>query len=280
MIPLTVPEKVKSTYQKNLAELTKKTSSYLFFVYDHRLEHLQFDFYGKNISEKAPRVTHPFSIAAKSNISAFVTYLGLISRYAEQFPYISYMVKLTGKIPIQTYTDDAHNYPLCSVDDVIHFKEQTKLNILGVACVVYLGSIYEKEMLQCAEKMIIDAHKHGLLTCLFMYICGEEIPIDDPMLVAGAAGVANVLGADFVKIHVPNVMTEEDLYKIKHAAGNTAILFSGGEKKQEKELLDRYSYWIQNGFCSGAAIGRNIFQREEKDAIELMNQIASIKMIS
>jgi fructose-bisphosphate aldolase/6-deoxy-5-ketofructose 1-phosphate synthase len=280
MIPLTVPEKEKSIYQNNFAELTKKSSNYLFFVYDHRLEHLQSDLYGKNISEQASQVEHPFSIAAKSNISAFVTYLGLIARYAEQFPEIPYFVKLTGKIPIRTYAGDAYNYPLYSVSDVLHFREQTGLNILGVASVIYLGSVYEKEMLQCAEKMILDAHKQGLLTCLFIYIRNEAVSEKDPMLVAGAAGIANVLGADFVKIHVYDAMTEEDLHKIKRAAGNTKVLFAGGEKRESKTLLENYSFWIQNGLCSGAAIGRNIFQREEQDAIQLINQIAKIKMIS
>jgi len=279
IIPLTVSPEKQDLYKKNMAIVTNNFTKTILFAYDHRIEHLQYDFYGENVSSDASLVEHAFTIATKSKITAFATHLGLISRYAEHFPNIPYVVKLTGKIPIRTFTNDAYNYPLWSIYDVIDLQKRTTLCISGIAVTVYLGSIYEPQMLQVAAEYIDIAQYHGLVTFLFMYLRNKEIKQDDIMLLAGAAGVANSLGADFVKLHVPDNIAVHDAEKIRRAAGNTNILFAGGEKVDQKALLGRMTYQFQNNMCDGVAIGRNLFKRSVSEGTKLVDEIIEIRNI-
>jgi len=276
IIPLTVPQEKHDVYKKNMAIVTNKFTKTILFAYDHRVEHLQYDFYGENVVPNARLVEHAFTIATTSTISAFATHLGLISRYAEQFQNIPYVVKLTGKIPIRTFTNDAYNYPLWSIHDVLDLQKKTNLSIPGIAVTVYLGSIFEPQMLQVAAEYIKTAQNHGFVTFLFMYLRSKDIKENDITLLAGAAGVANALGADFVKLHVPDSMTIQDAKKIRCAAGNTRILFAGGEMIDSKELFGRISHQFQNNMCDGVAIGRNLFKRSVSDATKLVDDITTI----
>lgn len=275
-IPLTVTNEAKEKYYKNMCTITNHCSRIVLFTYDHRLEHLAYDFYGENVTNNAVDVEHAFFIASKSTITAFVTQFGLIARYGDQFRNIPYLVKLTGKVPIRTFTNDAYNYPLCYVQDVIELQKNSGLQILGVAVTIYLGSIFEEHMIQYASEAIKQAHKQGMIAFLFMYIRGENLNQKDLMLLAGAASIANVLGADFVKLHVPADVRIEDTKKIRSAAGNTRILYAGGDKVETKVLLNRLTFQFENNMCDGVAVGRNLFQREAKEAIVLVDQIRRI----
>jgi len=276
MIPLTVLDNQQERYCEHMRIVTSNFTRTILFAYDHRLEHLQYDFYGDGVAKDAYSVEHALTIAAKSKMSAFATQFGLIARYARSFDSVPYVVKLTGKVPVRTFTDDAYNYSLCCVKDVVDLQQNTGLCIPGVAAVIYLGSTFEHDMIQFASETIREAHKQGLVAFLFIYLRGN-INKDDSMLLAGAAGVANVLGADFVKLHVPNDISVEDAKKIKRAAGNTRLLYAGKERVDEKTLLDRISLQTSHNLCDGVALGRNLFQRTAQDAVTLVDRIVRME---
>jgi len=135
-------------------------------------------------------------------------------------------------------------------------------------------------MLEYAAQAIFQAHQQGLVTIVWIYPRGASIKHDqDPELLAGATGLANALGADFVKIKPPVITygkkMNEWLEIIIAAAGNTKVIFSGGSQKNEVQLLQEIGDYLKAG-ASGCAIGRNIFQRSFQEATQLATKISSL----
>src|SRR4051812_44740631 len=96
-VPLSVPKKYHETHLQNYNEVTKNTKHLFLFAGDQKIEHLNQDFYGKNIPADCADPKHLFNIANSAHIGAFATQLGLIARYGEQFPNISYIIKANAK---------------------------------------------------------------------------------------------------------------------------------------------------------------------------------------
>lgn len=207
--------------------------------------------------------------------------MGLISRYGGYYKNIPYLIKLNSKTNTSTKSNrDPYSKQLYTVDQVIQFKKNSNLNILGVGYTIYLGSDYESYMLSEASNIIFEAHQNGLIAILWMYPRGKNVSNEkDIHLISGAAGVATSLGADFVKVNFPiiNNKHKDILYKeISLASGNTGVLFSGGSSLDTIKLLTNIHDQIHIYKSSGCAIGRNIHQKCLNDAIKVCNAISSI----
>ncbi len=294
IIPSTIPASVQETYTKNIATITKNTNKLMLFAADQKMEHLNEDFYGKNIAADATDPEHLFRIASQGRIGAFATHLGLIARYGRSYPNIPYIVKLNGKtnlIPAKTHIGrwtgmwqymrhavvgkDPMSTQLWSVNDVVTLQKNSSLNICGVGYTIYLGSEYEQEMLAQAAQMVFQAHQHGLVAILWIYPRSCNIKDDqDPQLVAGATGVALSLGADFVKIKAPHKMN--DLALAVASAGNTSVICSGGATKKPELFLQELYDQLHTGKTSGCATGRNIFQKSLPEAVAFTRAISAL----
>ena len=175
------------------------------------------------------------SIAGKAEIGVFAAQLGLISLYGNDYPDIPYLVKLNSKTNIvKTAQAGPGLDPLIDVRQVVEFKNNTGLNILGVGYTVYLGSEFENAMLREAAQAVHRAHHHGLLTVLWIYPRGKAVKDEKaPDLIAGATGVAACLGTDFVKVNYPKREGEKSAEIFKQAiqaAGRTKVVCAGGSK--------------------------------------------------
>jgi len=261
----------------------EKLKKLFLFAGDQKIEHLNKDFYGKDIPSECADPKYLFEIASKARISAFATQLGLIESYARDFENINYIVKLNSKTDLVTTKQaDPISLLLNSVDQVVEFKNDTNIPIIGVGYTIYLGSKYESQMLYQAAQSIYKAHQNGLLAVLWIYPRGEAVKDDfDPNIIAGAAGVGAALGADFVKVNPPKAKDiTESAYLLKQAtmaAGKTGVVCSGGKKETDKKLfLERLYYQMKIGGTSGCAIGRNIYQNKLDDAIKFCDVIAKI----
>jgi DhnA family fructose-bisphosphate aldolase class Ia len=282
VVPADVPEKKHDVFIKNYANITRNTGRLFLFSCDQRIEHLNNDFYGPEISPQALHPEHVFRIAAGGNVGAMATHLGLIARYAKQYPDINYIVKLNGTTHlIPSEQQDPISRLLWTVDDVIHFKNNNKLMIPGIGITVYLGSEYESEHLAQASQVITQAHAEGLITIVWMYPRGKAITNENnPNLIAGATGVATSLGADFAKIKLPTsteILSSSQTLKIACAtAGNTKVICSGGKKIDVSDYLKELHNQIHEGDAAGTATGRNIFQRSLSESIALTHAISAI----
>ncbi len=281
-IPADVKKEHIDEYKKNYLAITRGFNRLFLFSCDQKIEHLNKDFYGPSIDPQDNDPEHLFKIAQHGDIGAFATHLGLIAHYGKQYPTINYIVKMNGKTDLVPYSQhDPMSYTLWSIDQIVEFKQRSQLQIAGVGYTVYLGSEFESQMLAQAAQIIYQAHCYGLVTILWMYPRGKNVKNErSGEIIAGAAGVAVSLGADFAKINTPdpsdNKTTNEWLAIAAQAAGKTKLIISGGSKVEEQRFLSELNNHIQLGFVSGTATGRNIHQRSLTDAVALTRSISSL----
>ncbi len=281
MIPADVPQGKIATYKNNFDTATGGSGRLMLFAGDQKVEHLNKDFYGEGIAADDANPEHLFKIANAANIGVFATQMGLIARYGNQYYQIPYLVKLNSKTNIIPVDEKA---PLSQgwfdVDDVVSFKNDSGLNILGIGYTIYLGSEYEHIMLQEAAQSIYKAHQQGMIAVLWIYPKGNYIKDEhNQHLIAGSAGVAATLGADFVKLKVPYTNGKFDvtlLNEVTDAAGNTGVLCEGGAKVEEKLFLQELFEQIHGGNTRGNGTGRNIHQRPFDEAVKMANAIYAI----
>lgn len=278
-IPLTVPLSKQREYLKNYNLATASSGSLLLFAGDQKVEHLNSDFVGSGVSPENASPEHLFQIASAAPIGVFATHLGLISQYGADYPRIPFLVKLNGRTNLYDNSENLLSQAWLRVEDVVEFKKQSKLNILGIGYTVYLGGANESEMLKIAANLVLEAHKNGLLAVIWMYPRGKNINEDDIHTIAGGSGVAAALGADFVKVKYPyskNKDTAKDFQEVVKAAGRTKVICVGGGKQEAKELIT-YT-WQQKNIAGtrGLAVGRNLHQRSLADAIKLATALALI----
>ncbi len=280
-LPADVMPGKRRKFLKLMDRLTNGTGRLMLFAGDQKVEHLNNDFYGKEVAKDDANPRHLFEIASKAKIGVFATQMGLITRFANEYPEIPYLVKLNSKTNIIPYDEkDPYSQNWFDVDDVIEFKNYSGINIVGVGYTVYLGSEHEHSMLREAAEIVHKAHKEGMIAVLWMYPKGKFIKDEhDAHLIAGAAGVATCLGADFAKVKVPyenNKFKPELLKEAVEAAGNTGVLCEGGKKIDEKSFLTELYEQIHIGGSRGNGTGRNIHQRELNEAIKMANAIYAI----
>lgn len=278
-----IPADVKKVddYIKNYQKATHNSGKLMLFAGDQKIEHLNKDFYGNNIAPDDSQPEHLFKIASEANIGVFATQLGLISRYFYDYPEIPYLVKMNSKTNLVKFEQrDPISTSLFDFEKVINFKEKNKANILGVGYTIYLGSEFEHIMLNEGANLCYEAHQEGLIVVFWMYPKGKSvIDENDPDIVAGAAGVAACLGADFAKVKVPKKegQSSAELLKIaSKAAGNTGIVCEGGSKKHPLDFLKELYEYINIGNARGNGTGRNIHQRPLKEAIAFANAIFNV----
>ncbi len=275
LVPLDVPKKAKAAYTKNYFELTQGSGNLFLLAGDQKIEHLNDDFVGFGISEDDADPEHLFRVAEQGFVGALATQMGLIARYGGSYPELRYIVKLNSKTNLVPLSEkDPESAELADVKDVVSFAKETKLKILGIGYTIYIGSEYETEMLKEASEAVREAHENGLIAILWAYPRGKAIvKKNDAHLVAGAAGVAASLGADFAKVDAPDDVTE--LAEAVKAGGRTKVICAGGESRDPKEFLVRLAEELKAG-AKGAAVGRNIHQKGLSEAVRMCSAIRAL----
>ncbi len=167
-----------------------------------------------------------------------------------------------------------------NVEQAVNLRDNSGLHILAVGYTVYLGSEYEYQMLHQAAQIVSTAHKHGLISVLWIYPRGKAVADEkDPHLIAGATGVAACLGSDFVKVNYPQKGGQESKEIFKEAviaAGRTKVVCAGGSSDDVEAFLERLHDQIHVSGASGNATGRNIHQKSLKAAVRMCNAIYAI----
>ncbi len=281
-VPLDVPEVRRKTWQENHRLMTRNTGRLFLMAGDQKVEHLNDDFSGPNISPEDASPEHLFRIAAAAPVGCFATQMGLVARYGENYPEIPYLIKLNSKSHlVKTAQRDPISRQWQTMEQVKQFIGNSGLKIVGVGYTIYPGSEYESEMMTEAARLIFDAHQSGLVTVIWAYPRGKAVTREqDPHLVAGVAGVAACLGADFVKVNPP-VSPEGKLEggllsEAVKAAGRTGVVCAGGNETTPESFLARLHEQIHEGGTVGCATGRNVHQRSLEDALALCKAIHAI----
>jgi fructose-bisphosphate aldolase / 6-deoxy-5-ketofructose 1-phosphate synthase len=285
-VPGDVPTDMKKEYEKNYNLATKKTGKLMLFAGDQKIEHLNDDFVGKGVSIDDADPEHFFRIASTGTIGVFAGQLGLIARYGMDYPKVPYLIKMNSKSSlIGVKQADPISQTLVDFEDVLEFKKNSGLNIVGIGYTVYLGSENETAMFAEGARLATWCHQNGMIAVFWMYPRGKAVSEEkDPHLIAGAAGTALSLGADFAKVNYPNKKgfnekkRAESFIEATTAAGRCGIITSGGSSRDVRQFLQETYDQIHVSGCSGNATGRNIHQKDLNDAVRMCDAISAITL--
>lgn len=281
IVPLDVPKAFRETYIHNFLEITKESGRLMLFAGDQKVEHLNKDFFGEGIPSDDNDPEHLFRIASKAKIGVFATQLGIIARYGMSYSDVPYLVKINSKTDlVKTAQSDPFSGEWYDFQQVIDFRDNSGLNILGVGYTIFIGSEFEADMLYQAAQLVHNAHQYGLLSVLWIYPRGKAVSDEkDPHLIAGATGVALCLGSDFVKVNYPQKSGQESKEIFKEAilaAGRTKVVCAGGSSKDAREFLQDLHDQINVSGAAGNATGRNIHQKPFAEAVRMCNAVFAI----
>lgn len=282
-VPMDVPDESKATYVSNYLKATRNTGRLMLFACDQKVEHMNKDFYGEGIDIADAEPEHLFEIGKNGVIGVLAGQRGLVSRYAADYPELNYLIKMNSKTNlVKTSQEDPYSPQLTDLEAVLQMRENG-VNVVGLGYTIYLGSEYEATMMAEAGQLIAQAHECGLLVVLWIYPRGKAVTAEkDPDLIAGAAGVALCLGADFVKVNPPapedGRTPAEALSIAAKAAGRTGLVCAGGGTVDAKTFLTQLHDQIHVGGACGNATGRNIHQRSLDEAVRLTKAISAITL--
>ena len=280
-VPLDVMPEFRETYIDNYMAATRGTGRLMLFACDQKFEHLNKDFYGEGIDPADADPEHLFQIGAQGVIGCLAGQRGLIAQYAQDYPETNYLVKMNSKTNlVKTSQSDPYSPQITGLDSVLDMRD-AGVNVVGIGYTIYLGSEYENNMVQEAGQLLADAHANGLITVLWIYPRGKAVTAEkDADLIAGAAGVALCLGADFVKVNPPaateSATSAELLKQASRAAGRCGLVCAGGSTVDAETFLTQLWEQIHVGGADGNATGRNIHQRSLDEAVRLTKAISAI----
>ncbi|MBX7146220.1 MAG: class I fructose-bisphosphate aldolase [Alphaproteobacteria bacterium] len=232
-----------------------------------------------------------FNLAIEAGLSAFAAPLGMLemgsSRYAGAIPTI---LKLNSSNSLSSVKDQAIT---SSIQDAL------RLGCAAVGFTIYPGSEYAFEMMEEISELAAEAKSVGLAVVIWSYPRGSDLskPGETALDVcAYAAHMAALLGAHIIKVKLPTDHLEQveakKIYeqekitrqslsaRVTHIvqacfAGQRLVVFSGGASKDTDSLLEEAKA-IHQGGGNGSIIGRNSFQRNKKDALQLLDSIIKI----
>ena len=284
-VPADVMPEAREAYIENYLKATRGTGRLMLFACDQKIEHLNKDFYGEGIDIADLDPEHLFQIGSQGVCGVLAGQRGLIARYAPDYPEINYLVKMNSKTNlVKTAQEDPYSPQLHELEAVLAMRE-AGVNIVGLGYTIYLGSEFEATMMAEAGELIAEAHAQGLIVVLWIYPRGQAVKAEkDPDLIAGAAGVALCLGADFVKVNPPKPEGEdartpaEALKVASTAAGRTGLVCAGGSTVDAETFLTQLHDQIHIGGACGNATGRNIHQRSLDEAVRLTKAISAITL--
>ena len=244
----------------SINKITRKGKA-LFLAYDQGLEHGPDDFKGKNADPQ-----FIINLAKQGKFTALIFQKGIVEKYHKEIKKnkIPLIIKMNGKTSL--VQGEPLSRQLCSVQEAIKYGAQ------AVGYTIYLGSQHESMMMQEFETIEREAHAKNIPVILWAYPRGKSIEgKNKAKLMAYAARIGLELCADIVKTNLHG--NKKDVEWAVKSAGKTKIVISGGEKMNDKKLLNVVREVMSAG-CLGLAIGRNIWQH--KHPLEITEKIRKI----
>ena len=235
-----------------------------------------------------------FRIAIKGGVNAYAAPLGFLEAGAREFAgEVPLILKLNSSDGLFSPLQDPISAVTSSVDDAI------RLGCVGVGFTIYPGSEKRKAMYEEVSRMAKEARRAGLLVVLWSYPRGGSLSVKGQTavdVVSYAAHIAAQLGAHIIKVKPPSSHIEQESSKkifqqqnisikllsdrVRHVVnscfnGRRIVIFSGGASREKKEVLEEVRQLAQGG-SFGSIMGRNVFQRPEKEAVLLLKEVMNI----
>ena len=259
---------------------------------DQGFEHGPARSFAKNPDAYDPH--YHFQLAIDAGLSAYAAPLGMIEAGADTFAgQIPLILKVNSSNSFMPKTSAPNQAVTGSVADAL------RLGCSAIGFTIYPGSHDMFDLMEEIRDMSEEAKAYGLVVVIWSYVRGEDISKDGETAMdtsAYAAHVAALLGAHIIKVKPPTAHLEQAEAKkvydaekiaistmkdriahIKDAcfAGRRIVVFSGGNVKGEKDLLDEVRA-IRDGGGNGSIVGRNCFQRPRAEALALLDNIIKV----
>jgi class I fructose-bisphosphate aldolase len=283
---LDLPTGKKARLHRLMYEHGPGNGTMLLLPIDQGIEHGPIDFF---VNPPALDPEFQVKLAVDGGYSGIVFHIGLATKY---------MNKYAGKVPLVLKINGRTNIPSDaqpfstldgSVEDAVH------LGADAVGYTLYVGSARQDEDILQLNHVRMDCEKYGMPLIIWAYPRGEAVKakggIDSLYAVDYAARLSLELGADVVKLNVPdhekvspdqpkpynelNLGYEGVIRKVVNSAGRALVLFSGGSKLGDDDLLTKARMAMENG-ATGLIFGRNLWQRPMNEALEITGKLMKI----
>ena len=236
------------------SEITRDGKA-LILAYDHGLEHGPVDF------EPNPETADPervFEVATHDAVSAVAVQKGLAEAY-----YPSYEDDVPLLLKINGTSNLWMGEPDTAVNCTVDYAEELGAEAIGFT--VYSGSNHEVEHFEEFRDVQEAARHRDMGVVMWSYPRGQGLKNDtSSSVISYATRIAHELGADIAKVKHPG--TEEGMKQAVDMSGKTKVIMSGGSKSSDRDFLETVESAMNAG-ASGLAVGRNVFQREDPEAI-------------
>jgi class I fructose-bisphosphate aldolase len=251
---------------------------------DQGIEHGPRDFF-PNPASKDPE--YQFRLAAEAGYSALACQIGMAEKYypdyAGQVPLI---LKVNGKTDVPP-SDDALSTTNSSVEDAV------RLGADAVGYTLYVGSPRQDQDLLQLRQVRQDCDRYGMPLVIWAYPRGAALDKKGGQhtfyAIDYAARMAMEMGADVVKLNLPKIDPEKDklapgpynelevtqeeaIRQCVESAGRSLVVLSGGSRITDDKVLEQTRFIMEAG-GSGVIYGRNVWQREWSEALEIIEQI-------
>ena len=258
---------------------------------DQGVEHGPGRSFAPNPAAYDPR--YHFELAIEAGLNAYAAPLGFLEAgardYAGDLPLI---LKLNNRENLSSDKD-----PLQSVTGSV--EAALRLGCVAIGYTVYPGSALRTAMYERLQELAEEAKQHGLVVVVWSYPRGSDISKDGETALdvsAYAAQIAAQLGAHIIKVKPPGPHIEQEearkayekaglatgtlAARIQHVVqssfdGRRVVIFSGGAAKGKEEIFEEIR-GIRDGGGFGSIMGRNAFQRERDEALELLGDAIRI----
>ncbi|MEM8631118.1 MAG: class I fructose-bisphosphate aldolase [Pseudomonadota bacterium] len=235
-----------------------------------------------------------YQLAIDAGLNAYAAPLGMLEAGADTFAgQIPTILKANSANSLMSATAGKNQAVTASVDDAL------RLGCAAIGFTIYPGSDMALDMFEEIREMRAEAATKGVATVIWSYPRGEAISKDGETAIdiaAYAAQIAALLGAHIIKIklstdhlELPAAKTVYEEQKIDIAtqaarvrhcmeasfAGRRIVVFSGGAKKGADSVYDD-ARAIRDGGGNGSIIGRNSFQRDRDDALDMLGKLVDI----
>ena len=268
----------------------------LFLPIDQGMEHGPIDFFPNPPSADPD---YQCRLAKEGGYSGIVFHIGLAEKYMRNYAgEVPLILKINGKTNIPS---DAEAFS--ALDATV--EDAVRLGADAVGYTLYVGSpSQDRDFIQLG-KVRKECERYGMPLIVWSYPRGSAVEAkggrDSIYAVDYAARLANELGADMVKLNVPKFrdprnedspapyrklyeewkeLDENEAYrlaveKVVASAGRTMVLFSGGSKIGDEDLLLKARICMEAG-ATGLIFGRNMWQRPFEEGLAITQKVKEI----
>jgi class I fructose-bisphosphate aldolase len=256
---------------------------------DQGLEHGPIDFLPNPPSEDPG---FQIRLAIEGRYSAVAFHVGIASRAASaHVGRVPLILKVNGNTNVPP-EDRAFSGLTGRVEDAV------RLGADAVGYTLYVGSPRQDDDFTQLTSVRAECDRYGMPLIIWSYPRGEAIEKkggrNSLYAVDYAARVAAELGADVIKLNAPvlDQKAKESspqpynelvldyraaVEKVVRSAAGAFVLFSGGSRVSDADLLERARMVMEAG-ATGLIFGRNMWQRPMADALRLTEEIKRVML--